>query len=489
MLEAFWQSPDRENDWQDWLRMVLEQMLVLDAASIYCEQDRAGRLYSLNVLDGALIKRNLTLDGRTPRYNEGPAYQEIIKGLPAVDYIQPPPFGEKVMNEATGLPMPELIYRPRNKRVDRVYGFSPVEQIITTVNISLNRQLSQLSYYTAGSTPDLIMGVPDTWNPDQIAQFQSWWDSLLLGNIENKRGAKFIPGGIKPFDTKERALMDQYDEWLARICCFAFSMSPTAFTKQTNRATADSEKERGAEEGIKPLLEWVSSLVAYVNRVKFGIDDLVLRWNDDESVAPKEQAEIDVMYCNAKVYHPDEIRQRRGDDPMQSAMRLQMDMANFNSAPNASQLPPEQQAAADDRAKVAAEHAASLQPVAVTPEEKAKAKTQEKAEFATLIKQLQTPAPTINVAAPAIHVATPDVRVTNPITVNTPDIKAPDVFVDVGATTMQAKFDMPKAKPIHKTVTATRGPNGELIGTISDSPARTVRATRDADGNLVAKVE
>lgn len=361
-LEAFWSSPDREHSWAEWLRMVLEQLFVLDAPALYCEPDRSGKMYSLNVIDGALITRKLTLDGRTPRFDEGPAYQEIIKGLPAVDYIVPPPFGESVINPATGLPMPELIYRPRNLRVDRVYGYSPVEQIITTVNIALRRQFSQLSYYTSGSTPDLIFGVPPEWNPDQIMQFQAMWNSMLEGNLENRRGTMFVPGGMKPTDTKERALMDEYDEWLARICCFAFSISPTAFVKQNNRATADSEKERGKEEGFLPILSWVTDLIDYVHRVKFGIEDLTLRWVESDEVAPLEQAQIYKLYADSKVYHPDEIRQKLGDDPMEDDLRAEMDLATVNGAPNATQLPPEQQAAADERAKVAAEHAASLVP-------------------------------------------------------------------------------------------------------------------------------
>ena len=360
MLEAFWNSPDRDHSWAEWIRMVIEQMFVLDAPALYCEPDRAGGLYSLNVIDGALITRKLTLDGRTPRPEEGPAFQEIIKGLPAVDYIVPPPFGVSIMNPATGMPMPELIYKPRNVRVDRVYGYSPVEQIITTVNIALNRQLSQLSYYTSGSAPDLLIGVPDTWNPDQIAQFQSWWNSILEGNVQGVRGTRFVPGGMKPFDTKERMLMDEFDEWLARICCFAFSISPTAFVKQNNRATADSEKERATEEGFTPILKWISDLIDYVHRVKFGITDLVFKWEMSEEIAPGDQAEIDVKLVTAKILHPDEARKSRGWDAMPDEMRNQMNLATFNSAPNADQLTPEQQADADARAVVAAEHAASL---------------------------------------------------------------------------------------------------------------------------------
>lgn len=358
-LQAFWNCPDGDHSWPEWSRMVMEQMLVLDAVSLYCEPDRAGRLHALRVIDGATIARKLTIDGRAPRYNEGPAYQEVIKGLPAVDYIQPPPFGEVVMDDALGVPMPELIYKPRNIRTDRVYGYSPVEQIVTTVNIALRRQYSQLSYYTDGSTPDLIFSVPENWNPAQIAQFQEWWNSILAGNLENRRGTMFVPGGVKPTDTKDRVLMDKYDEWLARICCFAFSVSPTAFVAQTNRATAEDETKRALEEGFLPVLSWLVDLVEYVHRVKFGITDLTLRWEESEEIEPKTQAEIDVALTTAKIYHPDEIRQRRGDDPMAPELRDQMNVATFNSAANATQLTPEQQAEADARAELAAERMAA----------------------------------------------------------------------------------------------------------------------------------
>lgn len=489
MLEEFWNAPDRSHTWAEWIRMVLEQLLVLDAPALYCEPDRAGNLYSLNVLDGALITRKLTLDGRTPTPDEGPAFQEIIKGLPAVDYIIPPPYGVSVMNPATGMPMPELIYKPRNLRADRVYGYSPVEQIITTVNIALNRQLSQLSYYTAGSTPDLIMGVPETWNPDQIAQFKSWWDSVLLGNVEGMRGTQFIPGGIKPFDTKERMLMDQFDEWLARICCFAFSISPTAFVKQNNRATADSEKERSSEEGFLPVLRWVSDLVEYVHRVKFGIFDLELRWEQSQEVAPLDQAQIHKIYLDSKVYHPDEIRQKLGDDPMEDGLRAQMDLATVNAAPNATQLPPDQQAAADDRAKLAAEHAASLIPKEPTPQQRTAAAASEKADFAAMLKAL-VPAPSsITVAAPQITlppITMPAIKVDAPV-VNiapapAPSVQLGDTFIDVGSTNV--RVDQPKpAAGIGKTVTAERTPDGGFVGTITDGVRRTVRL--DASGAIV----
>ena len=88
--------------------------------------------------------------GRTPQpYADAdgaavfpPAYQQVLKGMPAVNYSAR-----------------DIIYRPRNVRAHRVYGYSPVQQILMTVDIALRRQLWQLDYFTEGSIPDALIGV------------------------------------------------------------------------------------------------------------------------------------------------------------------------------------------------------------------------------------------------------------------------------------------------------------------------------------------
>ncbi len=470
MLTDFWSAPDKEHSWHDWLRMLMEQLFVIDAPALYCRMDRGGGLFALEVLDGANFARKLTLDGRTPDAYEGPAYQQVLKGLPAVDYIKPLPKGVKPPTDQNGFPMPELIYRPRNLRVDRVYGFSPVEQIITTVNIALRREIYLLNYYTEGSQADLIFGVPDTWNPNQIAQFQTNWDAMLAGNLAQRRKTQFVPGGVKPYDVREKALTDASDEWLTRICCFAFSISPSAFIKQMNRATAETSQEVSVQEGLEPIKLWIADLVGYVHRVKFGFDDIVLRWEESVEVSPEEQAKIDVALVEAKIYHPDEIRQRRGDDVMPDDLRAQMDLANFNSAPNATILPPDQQAAKD----AAAKELAAAKPAPVMPSPGGAPKPAEKVEH-----HFKFDAPQIHIAPPAINIAPAAVNVTSPpITVNMPEIKQPDIFVDVGATNVQAKFEQPKPKGGERSIAYERDAAGNLVAKVTESTTRTITKSR-----------
>ena len=41
----------------------------------------------------------------------------------------------------------------------------------------------------------------------------------------------------------EAPYKDEFDEWLARIVCYAFSLPPTAFIRQVNRATAETRRK------------------------------------------------------------------------------------------------------------------------------------------------------------------------------------------------------------------------------------------------------
>ena len=77
--------PDRRRSFGDWLRMLIEDLLVIDAATIYPRYDRAGKLYSLDIVDGATIKPLIGQAGRAPEPPD-PAYQQVLHGVPAADF-------------------------------------------------------------------------------------------------------------------------------------------------------------------------------------------------------------------------------------------------------------------------------------------------------------------------------------------------------------------------------------------------------------------
>jgi len=297
-VEAFFRRPDGENDWSSWLRQLLEELFVTDAATIYPWLTNGGKPYRFELLDGATIKRVIDERGRTPA-EPATAYQQVLKGVTAFNYTQR-----------------ELIYAPRNKRVHKVYGYSPVEQIIVTVNIAIRRALYQLQYYTEGSAPDLIFTTPASWNMAQIKDFNEYWGDMLSGQTGTRRQARFVPDGIKVVNTKDAVLKDEYDEWLTRIICYAFSVSPQAFVKTMNRATAETQQEMAMQEGLRPVMLWVKGVIDRLIQDYFGYTDLQFTWNDQAATAPDVQAKIDDTNVKNGTSTINEIRAQRGDDPV-----------------------------------------------------------------------------------------------------------------------------------------------------------------------------
>jgi len=298
-IMEFFRRPDGENTWTEWLRMLMEEMLVTDAATIYPWLTNGGKPYRFELLDGTTIKRVIDARGRTPAA-PFPAYQQILKGLPAVDYTAD-----------------ELVYATRNMRVSKVYGMSPVEQIVMTVNIAIRRSLHQLQYYTDGSTPDLLFQVPADWNMTQIKDFNDWWQDSLSGNTANRRKAQFVPSGVTPVNTKDAILKDGYDEWLTRIICYCFSVSPQAFVKDQNRATADTAQQQALEEGLYPMMDWVKGVIDDLILKYFGYSDIEFYWDSEKVTDAEVQARIDDMSVKNGTKSINEIRAKRGDDPVE----------------------------------------------------------------------------------------------------------------------------------------------------------------------------
>lgn len=309
-LTDFFCNPDQTggSDWTVWLRSLLEDMLVIDAASLFRRRTRGGKLFALEQIDGATVKRVIDDWGRTPE-PPAPAYQQILKAFPALNYTTS-----------------DLLYMPRNVRVHKFYGYSPVEQVIMTVNICLRRQLFQLQYYSEGSMPEGLVGTPAVWTPQQVQEFQDGFDAMLAGNQAMRRRLKFVPGEVgKTFvPLKEPQLTGEMDEWLARIVCFCFSVSAEPFVSKMNRATAETSHDAAMSEGLAPLLNWVKRLIDRVIREDFGYTDLVFGWQDDTESDQKEEMDILTGYVSKGIKKINEVREILGDDPLPEGDELRV---------------------------------------------------------------------------------------------------------------------------------------------------------------------
>jgi hypothetical protein len=114
------------------------------------------------------------------------------------------------------------------------------------VSIAMRRSLAQLEYFHEGNQPDAVFGLPETWSPDKVQQFQDYWDNLNSGNWASRRKMKFNPAGAgsRYTATKEPPLKNEFDEWLVRVVCFAFSYPPSAFVATVEQIDCRDSRSR-----------------------------------------------------------------------------------------------------------------------------------------------------------------------------------------------------------------------------------------------------
>lgn len=294
-VTAFLQNPSIDYDWGQWLRAAIEDLLVCDAITMVPRFTYGDQLYSLDLIDPATIKKVIDDRGMVPLPPDT-AYQQVIKGIPAVNFTTE-----------------EMFYWMRNPRTWRVYGFSPVEWIIVTVNIALQRQAFTMSYFSEGNIPEALASVPEGWTTKQIKEFQSYWDELMLGNFAHRRRLRWIPtDASKVKELKQPDHKNEFEEWLARLVCFAFSVSPSALIKDMNRATADTNREIAVEEGVVPTLNFLKRRLNYIIQRVMACPDLQFEWKMGGALDAVQQATIHGTYIDKKVLTPDEVREDLG---------------------------------------------------------------------------------------------------------------------------------------------------------------------------------
>lgn len=297
MVEECLRRPDGVHTWDQWIRMVAEDSFVCDGVAVFRRKHPDGRPYALELVDPATIKILIDVTGRSPLPPQ-PAYSQILRGVPAAQYTRN-----------------ELSYWKRNPRTWTVYGYSECEQVVRTVMLGLSRMARQMGHYNGANLPDAMLPMPPNWTPGQIAEFERNFLSMM-SNTANKRRVHFIPGGVgNPIvNSTEQMLFGQFDEWLARMICYAFSLPPFPFVQQTNKATAQSQYDSALEEGLAPFLAALKAFMDNEIAEFFGQPDLELVWDDVRKLDPTEQYNKDQTDMRSGLASIDDIRAARGMD-------------------------------------------------------------------------------------------------------------------------------------------------------------------------------
>lgn len=271
-LIDFWSEPDTTNGytWPEWVEMLIHEMMVTDAVSIFPLFTYGGQLLSLENVDGATIKPLLDERGNRPRAPAA-AYQQWLYGFPRGEYTDAGA-GEPDWSGTAG----SLIYKPRYTRVESPYGYSPVEQALVSANLWLRRQQWMVAEYTEGTTPRMMLessGISG-YTPEQIRAWQSTLNDFYGGSTENRQRIRMFPDGFKPHMLSDEAerYKPEYDEFLIKLICAHMDVQPQeiGFTPRNGLGGAghgESQEAITYRKALRPTAQW---LVGIMNQISYA---------------------------------------------------------------------------------------------------------------------------------------------------------------------------------------------------------------------------
>lgn len=283
----FWQMPDRVNglNFSEWVAMAIEEMLVIDALSIYPNKTMNDEnLHSLEILDGATIKPLLDDRGGRP-VPPFPAYQQILWGFPRGEFT--------ASADADGeFSADDLVYAPRTRRPFTPYGYSAVERALPVIDLYMKRLQWLRTEFTDGVTPDMLIKTDATYggNPEILRAYERVFNDEMSGKTEARRRARIFPQGMDPIITPglDVKYKPDFDEYLVRQICSHFGVLPTQIGFAPKGGLGGSGVQEGeavsAEViGQRPIIMWMTDLLNQMSYRFLGMPkDLVFTLSSGE---------------------------------------------------------------------------------------------------------------------------------------------------------------------------------------------------------------
>lgn len=311
-------NPDPANgfNFTDWICALLEDLLVIDAVTIYPRLSLGGEWLAFELIDGATIKPLLDHRGGVPAPPQ-PAYQQILHGFPRGEYTASTDVDAAYFRD-------RLVYRPRNRRNWSPYGFSNVEQAMPAADMYLKRGAWMRSEFTDGVAPSVIIETDTDMTPDLLRQYEAIFNEELAGQTQQRKRARLLPKGFKIAKQEEWAdkYKSEFDEYLVKTITMNFAVMPTQIGFAPRSGIGGKGHQEGEEnttfrQAVRPDVVWLSGVINDCLWTFAGMPrDIEFRFLGYEDQDWKELEEIEDLRVRGARRTVNESRAARGDSPL-----------------------------------------------------------------------------------------------------------------------------------------------------------------------------
>lgn len=266
------------DDFDTFIRKIVEDSLIYDQMTFECVHNRRGKLERFLATDASTYRfaqsafsddynnpyfaRNERIGGWVNNSFEKP---KLINGY-YPQYVQI--YQNAVVNEFYPWELCFAVRNPTTSIMSNGYGVSELEQLINVVTSMLWGDEYNRRFFSQGSAPKGLLRVKGGMNETALQQFKQQWQAMISGVMQSWR-TPVVDADIDWIDLQKNNRDMEYSSWmeyLIKLACAIYSIDPSEIGWDISRSAGNgglfekSEAERiqnSKDKGLYPILKFI----------------------------------------------------------------------------------------------------------------------------------------------------------------------------------------------------------------------------------------
>lgn len=264
------------DDFDTFIRKIIEDSLVYDQMTFECVRNRRGQLESFIATDAATFRMadsffDKDYDNVFFQRHGANVWKDRSDFGPKVHGYYPA-YVQVYQNMKVNEFYPwELCFGIRNPSTSiwaNGYGCSELEELINTVTSMLWSDEYNRRFFSQGSAPKGFFRVKGTNNEAALQQFKQQWQSMITGVMQSWK-TPVIEADVDWIDLQKNNRDMEYSSWieyLIKIACAVYSIDPSEIGWDISRSNGNGGLFEGSQEqrlkhskdkGLYPLLKFL----------------------------------------------------------------------------------------------------------------------------------------------------------------------------------------------------------------------------------------
>jgi HK97 family phage portal protein len=303
-VESLLNNPnDRDESFEMLRRKVLKDILIYDAGAleIVYQGDKPSEICDL---PGDRVRISVDENG----YYNDEAFYLIPKLKPGESWKK---------DNAIPFSQEEVIYFMQNPRAGSVYGLSPIESLVNSIEADLNAGEYNANFFANNAEPSGVLNLPGL-TKSEVSRFKNMWKQdlksyknahkLFITNLKDK--VEFT----KMSENARDMQFIEYQKWLLQKILTVYRVKPFVLgiiDETTGKLNSAEQWIAFKESAIDPLLSMESYLyTTKLINAGFGYDDIKIEFESIDIKDESAETERAVKLVTAGIMTINEVRKK-----------------------------------------------------------------------------------------------------------------------------------------------------------------------------------